>query len=288
MTSGHEVVEAFLGAGLELNRTLESMLCEEPAHRTERRGCGFTQATRYLAQRINQPRVGETEEARVLFRACGRRPSLALLNRLVAGLEHEESRLLAGMIRDLMFPLSPDSRGVTPLPAFTGRLAVGSCPLAEKWFLELAHGFIPRKGYCNFIVDEAGRALLLEKIGMGDDHSCLSLRPLLINGVRVPVGSLLAVSYAPALVDGSPRHVDLPGHRLPAAGCIGFRMLRLTTLAVSGPCRLRAFSHHFRSQVASGLFEPETTDIADLQRLARRTLCAPPLIPIKGSGLATG
>lgn len=275
MTNRHEVVESFAAAGLRLNRTLESMLLEEPAHCTERRGCGYTQATRYLAQRINLPRGHRINEAGALFQSGI--PELltpGLFERLVAAMEREESRLLTRMIADLIFPLADCPVAMSSIPAFPDRLEVGSCPLAEKWFLELAHGFIPRKGRCNFIVDESGRALLLEKIGMGDDHSCLSLAPLLMNGVRIPVGSLLAVRYEPALIEDTPCHSSLPGHRLPVTGCTGFRMLRLTTLSLPGPCRARAFSRHFRSQVAEGLFEPETTEITDLQRLAERTLMA--------------
>lgn len=273
MAIRHEVVERFSAAGLRLNSTLESMLLEEPVHCTERRGCGYTQATRYLAQRVNRARGGHAEEARELFRAP--RDGALTPNRfdlLARRMRFEENRLLAGMIRDLVFPLTPDSVTTVSLPAFPDRLEVGSCPLAEKWFLELAHGFIPRKGRCNFIVDPNGRALLLEKIGMGDDHSCLSLAPMRINGVRIPVGSLLAVYYERTLTDTLSCHTTLPGYRLPASACTGFRMLRLTTLAVPGPCRARAFSRHFHSQVAEGLFEPETTEIGDLQRLAERTL----------------
>ena len=52
----HELVEAFASVGLPLHPTLRDMLEEVPAHRTERRGCGYTQATRFLSTFVNQPR----------------------------------------------------------------------------------------------------------------------------------------------------------------------------------------------------------------------------------------
>lgn len=55
----HEVVVAFEQAGLGLHKTLCEMLDEHPSHRTERRGCGYTQATRFLSTYINRPRAAE-------------------------------------------------------------------------------------------------------------------------------------------------------------------------------------------------------------------------------------
>jgi hypothetical protein len=55
-TPTHELVDAFAQAGLPLHPTLREMLGEHPSHRTERRGCGYTQATRFLSTFVNQPR----------------------------------------------------------------------------------------------------------------------------------------------------------------------------------------------------------------------------------------
>lgn len=55
----HEVVVAFQQANLGLNKTLCEMLDEDPTHRTERRGCGYTQATRFLSTYINRPRAAD-------------------------------------------------------------------------------------------------------------------------------------------------------------------------------------------------------------------------------------
>ena len=52
----HEIVTVFAQVGLPLRRTLVEMLDEHFSHHTERRGCGYTQATRYLSPLINAPR----------------------------------------------------------------------------------------------------------------------------------------------------------------------------------------------------------------------------------------
>ncbi len=317
MVFHHEVVTRFAEAGLRLCPTLESMLNEDPSHQTERRGSGFTQATRFLSARINHPRLATGFDDLDIFcdwksaldnhrlrhslstgqintwRNWHRTPpelkpsdSLSvspedvqleanrqtMLCDLVNEMELEESRLLTAMIRDLVTPRSGARDQSITISAWPKKLKVGSCPMAEKWFLELAHGFIPRKARCNLLLGNDGSPLLVEKTGMGDDHSCLSLRPLIMNGVMLPVGSLLAVEYDQALLHTAPQNHTIAGKQIRISDCRGFRMLRLTTLAVSGAHRRRAFSKHFESQVAEGLFEPEKTDISQLQYLAEEAL----------------
>ncbi len=53
----HELVQALDAVDLAPCRTLREMLDEHPQHRTERRGCGLTQATRFLAESVNRPRA---------------------------------------------------------------------------------------------------------------------------------------------------------------------------------------------------------------------------------------
>jgi len=312
MSGNHELVDAFRRAGLPLNATLEAMLNEDPKHRTERRGCGFTQATRHLAARTNQvrshqnfddmevfPEWGKGERSRIerwlsagtvsTWRHWDVDPPFsvvdpetasvdrgavaneaarqAVLRKMPHALDFEESTLLAGMVRDVVLPVDATAQGAVELPSWPERLPVGSCPTAEKCYLELAHGFMPRKGRCNHIVDEAGRTIVIEKINMGDDHSCISLVPTVMNGVTLPPGTLLAVSYDEDRVSRDETPGSLRGSRIPLAECGGFRMLRLTTLAVSPANRARAFSVHFDAQREAGLFEPGTTRLDQLRQL---------------------
>jgi hypothetical protein len=64
--AAHELLGGFLAFGLTLNSTLEAMLNEHHTHRTERRGSGYTQATRHFAEYINYPcRLTEYDDARL-------------------------------------------------------------------------------------------------------------------------------------------------------------------------------------------------------------------------------
>lgn len=311
MSGVHELVTLFQRMGTPLNRTLTGMLEERDEHRTERRGSGFTQATRHLATQINVPRASKTFEDLSLFtywrskhetkwfnlllehaqcttwrhwdvsppaldpasaatepdklrRIEAERTRQAALRTLPNQVEREENRLLASLIRDIVLPVDARSHDLTEIPSWPDKLPVGSCPTAEKCFLELAHGFIPRKGRCNLLVNEQYTPIFVEKMNMGDNHSCVSLLPVILNGVRIPAGSLFAVHYDEDAIDAEPLCAPFPGLRIPIGACEGFRVLRLTTLAVSPQNRARAFSSHFEAQISAGLFEPKTTELEQL------------------------
>ena len=63
----HEVVDIFAQHKIPLSHNLVEMLNEDYSHRTERRGCGYTQATRAIATHINQPRLLDDIEDIKLF-----------------------------------------------------------------------------------------------------------------------------------------------------------------------------------------------------------------------------
>ncbi len=68
---------------------------------------------------------------------------------------------------------------------------------------------------------------------MGDDHSCISLQPLLMNGVHLPPGALFSVDYDAEMPEQYPSCSDFKGHIIPYRAARGFSFLRLTTLAIS-------------------------------------------------------
>jgi len=288
----HELCSALRGAGCSLNATLVEMLGEHYSHRTERRGCGFTQATRHLAALVNRPRNARLEATAKLFPEWARAAissmqvenscsseaneperelsSLhAVVRSLPARLEREESQLLAAIIADLVLP-EPEAEERSALPACFDELKVGTCPLAEKYFLEIAQRHVRRKGRVNVLVSEGGEPLLIEKLGLGDDHSCTSLTELSLNGVRLPAGCLFAVKreVGVELRAGA----KLPGSVIRLKDCQGFRFLRLTTLAVSPVNRRRAFTAHFQAQIDAGLFAPGETTVEQLRRVAEEQL----------------
>jgi len=288
----HELCSALRAAGCSLNATLIEMLGEHYSHRTERRGCGFTQATRHLAVLVNRPRSARLDATAKLFPDWARTatcvvppadassaeagdgerslfPLHAAVRALPARLEREESRLLAMIIADLVLPEASGAE-LGALPACFDELKVGTCPLAEKYFLEIAQGHVRRKGRLNVLVSARGEPLLIEKLGLGDDHSCISLVELSLNGVRLPPGCLFAVKreLGRELRAGA----KLPGDVISLDHCEGFRFLRLTTLAVSPANRRRAFTAHFAAQVDAGLFAPGEATVQQLRRVAEEQL----------------
>jgi len=263
------LLRVFAQHGCSLNATLREMLNEHYSHRTERRGAGFTQATRHLARLVNRPRELGEHVAAPLFENPGKTARSEVLARLPDQLEREESRLLVAIIADLVSPRQ-GAETISELSAWSEDLKIGTCPLAEKYFLELAEAFVRRKGLANVLISQAGDPLLIEKINLGDDHSCISVAPLILNGVALPPGSLFGVRYEGAI--GLRKNRELPGEIIRISDCSGFRFLRLSTLSVSPKHRERAFTTHFQAQVAAGLFAPGETTIEQLQRLALRQI----------------
>lgn len=107
----HELVTAFQAHGLPLNATLVEMLNEHFSHRTERRGCGYTQATRHLADLINRPPAQHREAVTKLFargvRAVTESDTATttvaqVVDALTAASAREESLLLARLIADVV------------------------------------------------------------------------------------------------------------------------------------------------------------------------------------------
>lgn len=280
----HEVLTAFAERGFVFNATLHEMLNEHFSHHTERRGCGFTQSTRHLAVLVNRGREHHRDATTKLFPALARSSTSdgmwgvdgnltpeaqTILRAMPSHLEREESRLFAAMVADVVMPLAtvPEVQELRP---YDEALKMGTCPLAEKYFLEIADGFVRPRGRANVFVDDDGRPLMVEKLKLGDDHSCINVQTLVLNGVRLPPGCLLGVKRD----DGIElrRNLKLPGDVIPVSRCEGFRFLRLTTLAVSPENRARAFSVHFKAQLDAGLYAPGKTTIEQLHHIAEEQL----------------
>lgn len=303
-TAPHEAVTTFARAGLALHPRLAEMLDEHPSHRTERRGCGYTQATRFLSTYINQPREPDaTTDFGVLAAWPKPRIESLALRALAAGwpqgwrrldlcdpailatltddattallvalprtlaqvqnaVQHEESRLLADLIRQILAP----EPGVAPdMPEMREKPEIGSCSQAEEFFLEIAHGRVRRGGQVNLFVDDAGRPLLIEKMALGESHSAMAVAPVAVGGVLLPPGSLYALQYPD---DARALRETNCGHVFHLSVVAQARFLRLTTLAVSPAVRARAFSSQFEAQLRNDLLSPASTTIEDLKSFA--------------------
>lgn len=306
----HELSERFRACGLRLARTAEEMLDEHSSHRTERRGCGYTQATRFLAVRVNQPADPLALDDLDLFAEWPRRETSAVaaalcragwprgwravdeappavLDRVGASAGLDELRTLLPRVRkiaddvalaesrlivDLVeHVLARGARELPDVPGMPVKPDIGSCSQAEEFFLEIAHARIRRGGRVNVVVADDGRPLLLEKMQLGESHSAITVAPIRINGVRLPPGALCALEYAQPEAAGPPtRH----GVRLPLAAIARARFLRLTTLAVPPSIRRRAFSAQVDAQLRSCMMSPLTTTLDELHAFAHAELGA--------------
>lgn len=299
----HELVAAFAAEQLALSERLCDMLNEQPQHRTERRGCGLTQATRLLSEHINNPRsatdthdlslfadfpqqlaatiaqrcvaAGWTQGWRQLDQApAAIRADLAdlpcvtnlialpeKLRNISASLQLEESRLVMGLITDL---LSSGCELSSHLDYMAVKPEIGSCSQAEEFFLEIAHGKIRRGGYVNLLVDAQRRPLLVEKMQLGESHSALIIEPLAIGGVSIPPGGLAALSHHQPEADDKNDKVRI----LSIDTIKEARFLRLTTLAVTPEHRQRAFSSQFKRQLDGNMLSPASTTLDDMRHFA--------------------
>lgn len=312
----HEILDVFKAKLHPLSTELTEMLNEHYTHQTERRGCGYTQATRVMADYVNVARHPQEFTDFKLFDAFDTKafkyivnhgsdsplkletwrnldlhPAVieylkqekddalsAALKEIVAfqkGLRSiyeatdlEESKIICQFIEDSILPKDAQQENLTVLNTLNERPKVGSCPMAEKFFLKVAHDQFPRQGVLNIFVDEHNQPVMLEKLNMGDNHSCVSLVPLMMNGIRLPAGSLFAIEYDPETVQKT-TNKQHKGDIIPI-NQVSFWFLRITTLAISPKNRARAFSMHFKQQVQNGLLNPEITELSQLISIAKK------------------
>lgn len=313
----HEVVMIFKKYLYPLSAKLTEMLNEHFSHQTERRGCGYTQATRVIAEFVSQVRdpvgfqdlrIFEDYETKALKNILNQAGSYGLtletwrnldinlevqqtlkhlnpqesfaqnlqqevdfqakLRSIHQYAELEEGILICQLLADIILPQRAQDLGMIECQALLEKPKVGSCPMAEKFFLRIAHHRLLRQGEINIFVDEHDQPIMMEKLNMGDNHSCISLVPLMMNGVRLPAGSLFSAHYE---IEQLEKHNNkqYKGYVIPIAEMNGFWFLRLTTLAVSPQYRARAFGYHFKQQVDNGLFRPDSTELSQLMDIAK-------------------
>ena len=310
----HEIVEAFQTVGFPLNRKLESMLNEAPEHQRPRRGSGFTQAGRFLAEFINQPRgltcaldlrlFSETGQRKLssmvatCYRITGKKPSgitqlhsllqthqqsepnidrylqqLTALFNIRQELAFEESQLLINLLFSILGDQTENFRlrdGIPELPLTKEKLAIGTCPEAERYFLEFSGNYLRRHGIINIFTDAQNNPVIIEKIGIGDSHSCITIADTWLNQVLIPAGSLLGATYTELPIN-TKACAELNGAWMPISLCRGFRFLRLSTLAVTPENRARAYGNHLKTQLeGSPFFDPLNTTLRDLMKVAKQ------------------
>ena len=245
-----------------LNPVLANMLLEHHEHRSERRGSGFTQVSRWLSEHINLPR--SANDAKVFAQTSSEEilSALAQCQALTDG-----QQLLIALFSALVAPRENEFVALAPIAP--QKLKIGTCPLAEQFFLEIARERIRRGGQVNLVVNQDAQAVLLEKRGLGDEHSAISLCTIQIHGVPLPPGTLIGLDYDDEILEQLPQTKNGRGKLIPLNAVRCFRFLRLTTLTSAPKDRPKVFSTHFAQQVQNALFLPDCTEITDLQAFAR-------------------
>ncbi len=302
------IPSAFSDAGLPLCKTLTDMLNDHISHCTERRGCGYTQATRFLAAAINQPRdnvaadelnlfadwpIHQTQDlAGMLTRSGWQRgwrglheapaaslagiPPSKLLNRLqhlVAIVRSIRARLVLEENRLFMGMLEDlltgEGQSAPDIAGMPEKPEIGSCSQAEEFFLEIAHSRIRRGGKVNIIVDRGGGPVMVEKMNLGESHSAMLVAPVRMHGVWLPPGGLCALRFRG---DPAPLRPTRHGAVLSLDMLEQTRFLRLTTLAVPPQSRQRAFHVQVEAQLRANMLSPTVTTIAQLRQFALNEL----------------
>ena len=253
MSGSIRVISYFEANGSPLAEHMRSMLLDEPKHHGERRGCGFSQSTRVLAQALHREAV-----------RYGRNNALVEgplpLPEAVRGWAASETGVWSiwlGMFAELIERNGTQGYAVATMQ---NEHKVGSCSMAEKYFLELAHGLMPRRGGVR-IFCEGDIPVVIEKVGMGDPGSAISIAPICVESVTVPPGALLAVEHALPSDD-----LEQLGKKVAvyALGDIQARVLRLTTLVAEPEERALVFGPQLQHQFHNNFVSPMETRLSHL------------------------
>lgn len=292
--SSHEVAAYFQEGGFPLNETLTGMLNDLPQYKYERFGNNYAIASYRLNDYIRHPRsdrdlnifdhrvmsgieeqLDDDEKDNLKGVDLREMTDLEKLAWIPHRLRTEGGKLLGQMIVDIIEPYENDG-SILELKGIEEKLKIGACTSAESYFLGYLEGnfyhplSIKNRQMMNVIVDDEGEPIMLEKIGLGESHSSLSLKPLVINGVRIPSGSLIAAKYGPETT--ADRFTNsYNGYVIRASQCEGFQFLRLSTLAISPENREEAFNSHLDFQKSQeGAFPGyDTAKIGDFLAKAR-------------------
>lgn len=307
----HEVVVAFQQADLGLHRTLCEMLDEHPTHRTERRGCGYTQATRFLSTYINRPRAADEASDLGIFADWPKHQTESLARQAIGAGWPLGWRGLHRAEPDAFQRLAPSALAET-LASLPTRLAAIETQLQReesRLLLRLIRGIIepdapdeygrpsipampekPEIGSCSqaeefFLEIAHGRIRRGGRVNLFVDDDD---RPLLVekiglgeshSAMAVAPVSICGVALPPGALfalaypdDATPLRALACGHAMGVDTIVQARFLRLTSLAVSPKVRQRAFSAQLDAQIRGDMLSPQTTTIEDLQTFASAQL----------------
>jgi hypothetical protein len=182
----------------------------------------------------------------------------------------EAAQALAGIINGSIERLDAES-GITDLPG--SNYGIDACRAAEYRFAQAIFALEAGSGECQIIGDE--EPALLRKFGMGS-KSALSLRPLGVDGVPYPAGSIFRVTLDPGV---EPRR-DIEGVQsvgLEDVRSLGF--MRLSAYGLGLRERMANFTDVYEGWMDSHVAQVEnniikSTKIQDIEQIARAAYTA--------------
>jgi hypothetical protein len=201
------------------------------------------------------------------------------IRQAVNSITSEGGKLVGNLIADILCPETlPDT--IPILPPSPEDLRFGACTTAEKYFLEFANKHEPHEyrhrlyqptngHHMNVITDHEGKPLMVEKIGLGENHSCITLKETALNGVRLPPGSLVGIRYRAdqkSVLDNANK--DSSEQIIPLSAIEAVQFLRLTTLAASPQERTTTFRAHIEHQKNNNMTGHSIATIEDIRKRA--------------------
>lgn len=160
-------------------------------------------------------------------------------------------------ILELMYAmLDPHTQEIPPgipeLPTGEVNRKVGFCREAERQLLSFMSGKNSRQemGEVNAILDEKGAPVMLEKLGIGNDYSCLTLVPVLYNGYLLRPGAIFVVDENDEKV--KPKRGQAVTGTIDLSSCKAFRFIRYSMLSIAPEDRTKVgpqFAWFYENQV---------------------------------------
>jgi hypothetical protein len=158
------------------------------------------------------------------------------------------------MLLDLVIPREVPA-GVPVLPRMEAPEKVGTCTTAETYFLDaVSH----HSGYSrpDYVVDESGEPVMMLK--NAGERSAMTLVETVLDGVRLPKGSLVALTT----------HDNVRGN-VSVSDVKGVQFLRLTSFAVSPENRAEAVGSLLAFQRDNGMTGCDSVSMEDFMKIAR-------------------
>lgn len=294
-----EIADFFEKKGFPLSDELVSMLSNEEEHQTHRRGDGFTQVSRVLANMITwkesvfglakdkynliakledeanskgedidkinfAQRIGITGEDIRTFANSSESEGTKVIAKLIAGIfdRSQKGGVLNEEIGKSFYSFVPERK-------------IGTCTTSEMYFLNYFAGDRDTRKNMHVFVNELGKPVMLHKgRNLGEPNMALLLEPIVINNIEIPPGSLVHVD----IEHGSEelRHINEKNNNVNIynmADIKGLNFIRLSTLSVSPDQREKVFGKHFQEQKENILYKnPSTLTLEDAREFCKKEI----------------